>query len=351
MKKTAPLRVFRILRTDNWSRIAIRRCGGARLRRALYVSKRTAQKYFRVIDSPSRQLIANVAAAGLRHSRAPLKDAHYVRLAALICGLMLSANSPAQEIDVSRYAWEFPVVTNIRGAEDLVQELREEVQAILDAGHLAPLNCRYGDLMPSPAESHFVYQEPGRIITTLAWAYPHLDAQQQQSVRRYVAAELEDRRFAPWAEQPMPRDVGARREWHPMERVWGAEVKFGQNRPSVHTLYGLWLYAFMSGDWALVRSKWPEMRAAYERRAREGVLYGTMGAHVGMARLAEKFQDAETRTNALAHLQLTLHSGTDFAGVENFCRSNYYREHYTPRNANGRALYHGAMFLNISPEM
>ena len=267
------------------------------------------------------------------------------------CGLACAVTSVAQEIAVNRYAWEFPVITDIRGAEDLVQELREEVQTILDAGHLAPLNCRYGDLMPSPTESHFVYQEPGRIITTLAWAYPHLDAGQQQAVRRYIAAELADRRFAPWGEHPMPRAVGARRELHPMDRVWGAEEKFGVNRPSVHTLYGLWLYAFRSDDWALVESKWPEVRAAYTRRAGEGNLYGTMGAHVGVARLADRFQDAETRAAALDRLLRELQAGTNFAAVENLCRSNYYREYFTPRNADGGALYHGAMFLNVTPEI
>ncbi len=204
----------------------------------------------------------------------------------------------APPIDVARYAWEFPVVSNIAGADDLVQELQEEVQAILEAGHLAPLNCRYGDLMPSPAESHFVYQEPGRIVTTLAWAYPHLDAAQQKDVRRYVAAELEDPRFAPWGDPPMPRDVGARREWHPMDRVWGADVKLGVNHPSLHTLYGLWLYAFRSDDWELVRTRWPEVRAAYARRASQGNLYGTMGAHIALARLAERFNDTETRATA-----------------------------------------------------
>jgi len=269
----------------------------------------------------------------------------------LVSWLAFAGSSPAQEIDLSRYAWEFPVVTNIRGAEDLVQELREEVQAILDAGHLAPLNCRYGDLMPSPVESHFVYQEPGRIITTLACAYPHLESTQQQAVRRYVASELKDQRFAPWGEQPMPRDVGARRELHPMDRVWGAEVKFGQNRPSLHTFYGLWLYAFRSDDWALVQSNWPQIRAAYAQRAGQGNLYGTMGAHVGVARLAERFQDAQTRTAALDQLRMQLQAGTNFASVENLCRSNYFREYYTPRNDTGRALHHGAMFLNISPEI
>jgi hypothetical protein len=265
--------------------------------------------------------------------------------------LTLAGPILAQEIDLARYAWEFPVVTNITGADELVQELQEEVQTILEAGHLAPLNCRYGDLMPSPAESHFVYQEPGRIVTTLAWAYPHLDAAQRKDVRRYVAAELEDWRFAPWGDLPPPRDVGARREWHPMDRVWGADVKFGVNRPSLHTLYGLWLYAFRSDDWELIRTRWPEVCAAYARRASQGNLYGTMGAHIALARLAERFNDAETRATALQHLQTQLQAGLDFAAVEDLCRTNYYREHYTRRSASSHALYHGAMFLNLSPEI
>src|SRR5262245_14279749 len=125
--------------------------------------------------------------------------------ACVACWFVTSNRNLAQEFDVARYAWEFPKVTQITGADDLVEELHEEIQAILDAGHLAPLNCRYGDLMPSDVESHFVYQEPGRILTTLAWAYPHLVASQQDAVRRYVASELADARFAPWGEHPMPR--------------------------------------------------------------------------------------------------------------------------------------------------
>ena len=44
-------------------------------------------------------------------------------------------------------------------------------------------------------------------------------------------------------------------------------------------------------------------------------------------------------------------AGTNFAAVENLCRSNYYREYYTPRNAGPGDLYHGAMFLNVTPEI
>jgi hypothetical protein len=76
-----------------------------------------------------------------------------------------------------------------------------------------------------------------------------------------------------------------------------------------------------------------------------------MGAHIALARLAERFNDAETRATALQHLQTQLQAGLDFAAVEDLCRTNYYREHYTRRSASSHALYHGAMFLNLSPEI
>jgi hypothetical protein len=50
-------------------------------------------------------------------------------------------------------------------------------------------------------------------------------------------------------------------------------------------------------------------------------------------------------------LEVQLRAGTNFTAVENLCRSNYFREQYTSRNAGDRALYHGAMFLNLTPEM
>lgn len=270
----------------------------------------------------------------------------------LLLGLcVLASPCPAADLVVGRYAWEFPVVRDVRGAEDLATELREHVKDVLEAGHLAPLNCRYGDLMPSTVESHFAYQEPGRIVTTLAWAYPHLDTELQERARHYVAAELRDPRFAPWGPHPMPREVGTRREWHPMERVWGADSRFGEQRPSVQTYYGLWLYPFRSGDWSLIRDRWPEIRAGYRERAGQGVLYGTMGAHIAVARLAERFDDPETRETALGHLKSALVGGLDFAAVEALCRTRFYREQYTPRNRGELALHHGAMFLDLSPEI
>jgi hypothetical protein len=81
---------------------------------------------------------------------------------------LLLAASPALPAEVDRYAWEFPRVTGVTGADEMIQQLQEEVQKILDAGRLSPLRVYYADI--PTAEQYWMYVEPGRIITTLAWA-------------------------------------------------------------------------------------------------------------------------------------------------------------------------------------
>jgi hypothetical protein len=67
--------------------------------------------------------------------------------------------------------------------------------------------------------------------------------------------------------------------------------------------------------------------------------------------MAHHFQDESTRVRALQHLEEQLQFGTNFTAVEALCRTNYFREQYTARNTGGFALYHGAMFLNLTPEI
>jgi hypothetical protein len=100
-----------------------------------------------------------------------------------------------------------------------------------------------------------------------------------------------------------------------------------------------------------MESHWPKIRQAYERKASQGNLYGTMGAHIAIVRLADHFRDESTQEKALRQLQTHLQFGTNFVAVENLCRTNYYREQYRPRTASPHALHHGAMFLNLTPEI
>lgn len=253
----------------------------------------------------------------------------------------------AAAVDTAPYAWQFPVVSGVNRSDEMVVRLQEEVQRILDAGRLAPLRVYHGDI--ATVEEYWLYTEPGRIIATLAWAYPYLTAAQQVAVRSYVSAELDSNTHAPWAAAPLAFNAGTRRELHPLDRVTYRPYDFGRTRPTVHTIYGLWLYAFRTGDWSTVQAKWSSIKSMYSSRASQGDIYGTMAAHIAMARLADKFGDTTTRSSALANLQAQLDAGVTFSTIEARVSSKYWPEMYDARRSQG--VYQGWMFLNLSPEI
>lgn len=279
-----------------------------------------------------------------------MKNHAFRILVALLAGAGLAE---AQSVDPTPYAWEFPQVSAIgAGADSLRSELQGQVQAILDAGHLAPLYISYSD---QQSAGYAVYLEPGRIVTTLAWAYPYLTSAQQTSVKSYVASELADARFAPWGTYPMPKNVGTPRESHPKTKWWYESATFGQYRPSVQTIYGLWLYGYRTGDWTLIQNNWAAIKSLYSARSAQANLYGTMCAHIAMARLADKFSDSATRTTALNNLQTQLNAGLNFGAIEQNASSlpqtwnAPYHDMYDARMDS--STYRGWMFLNLSPEM
>jgi len=261
--------------------------------------------------------------------------------------LLLSSAISAQTVDITSYAWQFPVVTGAN-APDMIGRLQEEVQKVLNAGRLTPQRAYYAD--QSTYEEYWQYMQPGRIITTLAWAYPYLTPTQQTGARSYVAAELADATHAPWAASPMSVTSGtSRRELSPLNRVTYMTPVFATNQPSVHTIYGLWLYGWRTGDWALIQGYWSTIKSMYSARSGQGDIYGTMNAHVAMARLADKFGDSTTRTTALNNLQTQLNGGLTFSTIESRASSKYWPEMYASRVASG--IYQGWIFLNLSPEI
>ncbi len=256
------------------------------------------------------------------------------------------------------YAWRFPVADTIRSAEDLIAILRREIDQVLDAGHLAPIRLAFGDL---PDEHYFIYQEPGRILTTLAWAWPYLTPEQQVRTLAYVEAELEHPAFAPWAPDfTMPRDVGARREWYKSHDLWGVNSEFGDFRPRLHTLYGFWLFCYRSGRTDWMTRYYTRARNIYNNLHNRAKLYGDMCGHIAMARLAEANADIAQRDFALQRLQAELLDGLNVQNKHNFARNGLYGwdgpydrlptgDMYSPRKDGW--LYRGFIFLNMGPEI
>jgi hypothetical protein len=274
------------------------------------------------------------------------------QLALILAAVLLAL--PVQAVTIDRYAWQFPQAGGIVGAEDLTTLLQEEVQKILDAGHLASLYISRAD---QDSVGYKEYFEPGRIIATLAWAYPHLTAAQQTAVRSYVVAELADSRYVPWSSNLLPDMVGTPRELHTKTKWWYERNDILLYRPRIHTIYGLWLYAYRSGDWALVQGNWSSIKSFYAARSGEANLYGTMSAHIAMARLADHFSDSAARATALNNLQTQLDSGLTLSVVEaqavrEPAWSSAYRSNpdmYDSRMDD--STYRGWIFLNLSPEI
>ncbi len=264
----------------------------------------------------------------------------------------------AQVALAEAYAWHFPAPDTVRQAADLVAVLRQEVDYILDAGHLAPIRLAFGDLLE---DNYFLYQEPGRILTTLAWAWPYLTAEQQARTLSYVEAELEHPAFAPWAPDfTMPRDVGTRREWYKSTDLWGVPSTFGDFRPRLHTLYGFWLFCYRSGQVEWMQRYYDRARSFYQSQHERAKLYGDMCGHIAMARLAHVNSDAVQRNFALQRLQAELIDGLSVQNKHAFARDGFVgwdapynrlptNDMYSERKDGW--IYRGFIFLNMGPEI
>jgi hypothetical protein len=249
-----------------------------------------------------------------------------------------------------KYLWQTYRVRKVgTSSSNLIAELRAEVRKVLEAGPLAPVRTVYADLEQDP---YFLYWQGGRIITTLACAWPHLTATQQNAARRYVRAELTDDQRAPWTPKGcLPPDQGARRESHGFHepRGWNRYwAMWGGRKPNMGSFYGLWLYADRSGDWDCLKPHYPQINQLYLRRAGQCELYGTMGAHIAMARIARHFGDQVTLRLALSNASAAFQTGTNFAAVE-AAAQKYWKERYEPRQR--RLVYQGWMFLDLCPEV
>jgi hypothetical protein len=252
---------------------------------------------------------------------------------------------------VDKYIWQYPRANSAQQLPSdqqwLLDDLRAQIDQVLSAGHLAPYYFNAGDLHH---EGYFLYVAPGRIVTTLAWAYPHLTANQQARARQYVARELASDKYAPWAGPKLPWNEGAGREGFGapksfnFDRWWGME---GQHRPCLHTLYGLWLWAQRSGDWETIEKYWPRIKPYYAAHSPQAELYGELGAHIAIARLAHHFHDADTEILAVESARKAFTAALDYAATEKASLKYFNRLKESRHNSLASTNF---MMLNLCPE-
>ncbi len=216
----------------------------------------------------------------------------------------------------------------------LVEQLHREIDRVVQAGALAPLRLAYGDIAePHDGEVTWLYCEPGRIITTLGWAWPHLDADRQAKVRSYVRTLLADEKHAPHVAGIKARDAGKTRNLSGQGTLIG-KMPDAQLCPTAHVLYGVWLYGHRSGHWDDIQPSWPKLRKRYtDALTGETFLLGQMSAHVGMARMARRFGDRATADKARAALQADLEVASDPARLIRRTARTRWRVYLQPRRS------------------
>lgn len=267
----------------------------------------------------------------------------------VIYGVVLSG-AALQSADYDEYLWQTPRVTNIdpEATAALRAELREEVDRILATGLLAPLRLSYADV---PHEAYWLYYERGRTITTLAYAYPHLTEGQQSAVREYVAETLADSKHAPYRPGILGPADGAPRALHGRLVTEGRYISEYGTSPTLHVLYGLWLYGDRSGDWKTLERYWDRIKARYlEGIENEPILYGQMSAHIAVARLARRFNDEPTLRRATEALTADFDAGRDVARIAARLSRTRFARFQEPRN---RGSFPGDcwIFLDACPEV
>jgi hypothetical protein len=124
-----------------------------------------------------------------------------------------------------------------------------------------------------------------------------------------------------------------------------------KNTPTLHVLYGLWLYSDRTGDWEAVKQYWPQIRQCYlSQAATQTILYGQMSAHIAMARLARKFDDTATAAAAEKALEQDFNEGKDTAAIEARLKKTRFAKFSDGRNTRSFAGQ-PFMFLDASPEV
>ncbi|GAB6187765.1 hypothetical protein [Thermopirellula anaerolimosa] len=266
-----------------------------------------------------------------------------------VYGILLSGAVLTTE-EYGRYLWQTPRVAAIdmEATAPLRAELQDEVERILNAGLLAPLRLSYADV---PHEAYWLYYERGRMLTTLAYAYPYVTATQQDRIREYAAKTLADPKHAPYLSGILGPTDGAPRPLHGRLVTEGRYISEYGPCPTLHVLYGLWLYGDRSGDWKTLQRYWELIKTRYmEGIESEPILYGRMGAHIAVARLAKRFGDAGALRRASEALAADLDEGRDVSRIAAQLARTRFAHFQTPRN---RGSFPGDcwMFLDACPEV
>jgi uncharacterized repeat protein (TIGR01451 family) len=249
--------------------------------------------------------------------------------------------SPASSLAVQSladYVWNEPVRPVSHPDGELVARLEEEVQAMVDAGHLSAFFIERGFTTGEgiPGDSYHpeegitdfypgnVYWfDPGELVYTLSLAYPYLSSSLKDQVRSYLQNEMD--LYPPL--EPLPRPMqttwfidGTRREPYPVTILPGA---WPPPAPPLSTLYNLWSYADATGDWDYVADHWSQIKALFDDRKDEVDSYVAISGAIGYARTAAHLGYTAEAQEGEDVAVAAMAAGQDFEAFRDIANARY----------------------------
>lgn len=251
------------------------------------------------------------------------------------------------------YIWQYPAPQNITGADDLKLKLENEVQKIINSGHLAPFRAMYGEMDAQPRAHYFWYHRYDTIYT-LSLVYPYLNTTLQNSVRSYIQTELQN--YPLTSTTLLDPQVGTKREPDSLTTTERYSIDSGYNRrPKLFALYALWLYAQNTGDWTYVQNNWSSITSFYTaNRSETSQYYSSIAGAIGFARMARQKTpaDSASQTTAISDITTGLNNGKNYAtfgaNAANIYNSGFPGDWTTWVKPE---LYLGFHLLDITPEI
>jgi len=234
----------------------------------------------------------------------------------------------AADLDLQKYVWHDAghPVRYLRG--DLISRLEREIEAIVNAGHMAPFyvqrgfstgqgipgdSARPGEGLTTFGPGNVYWFDTGELVYTLSMAYPHLSSDLQEQVLGLLQEEMA--RYPPLKPLPYPPQStwltnGVRRETYPvtiLPNVWPPPA------PSLSTLYALWTYGHATGNWEYLRAHWDEVDSLFNAKKTAIDTYADIGGAIGYARIARQLGFLEPAEEGKAVAIAGMEAGLDFS--------------------------------------
>ncbi len=197
--------------------------------------------------------------------------------------------------ELDRFIWEVRTVDESESPEstDLKARLASQVCTLVSQVW-QPLIFPPGK---HPREAYRIFADPTETLLTLALAYPHVDKDLQEQIRRYVE------QLGPGLEKhAVDPSVGAVRSYYDIDPGKLFRLMDDITRSDVARLYPLWLWAHVTGDWGQVERGWERFRTLVEQPANEmeeDCRNGHLAGLIAYCRMARHVEDEDAVARGL----------------------------------------------------